>query len=251
MCLSVKKPIRLVASKDITVIKMVFTNIDIDNNLGFITPYRSEPIRLNDTQVPHAKPSLSFHKYNETEGCYGIGKGYVHSFLTQPLSTAGRREGVFYKAVIPKGTVYFTNNLCTSIASEKLFITDEQYTEADQTLLKNSIETVLLDRISALQQRTYKTHSGIHIGDCILEDGSRISPITAFNENLHSKVVGLVESISNGRDIHLYKSQIDFDSGKELLCVATLLLHEAYNPKRMYDEFYNHRKKTNGTTKKH
>ena len=242
MCLLIQKPIQLVASRDIPVVKMLFTNIREDNSVKYITPFRSVPVNINELQVPSPiKPSLRLHMkfvYGDNT-YYEIGKGYVHSYRIAPSKSTTVKSILYgtkdyYSAFIPKGTIYFAT--ATEVASEQLYISDKHYTENEDLLFNEASETIAMDSIVALQAYTPTDISKtIHIGDCQLKNGTYANPIEVYKQGNIDQVVGVVQGFKQGKKTcDLYTPSIPFIYGNEFLRSVCSMLMRQYDPKDLY-----------------
>jgi len=242
MCLLIQKPIQLVASRDIPVVKMLFTSIREDNSVEYITPFRSVPVNINELQVPSPiKPSLRLHMkfvYGDNT-YYEIGKGYVHSYRIAPSKSTTVKSILYgtkdyYRAFIPKGTIYFAT--ATEVASEQLYISDKHYTENEDLLFNESSEAIAMDSIVALQAYTpTDITKTIHIGDCQLKDGTYANPIEVYKQGNIDQVVGVVQGFKQGKKTcDLYTPSMPFIYGNEFLRSVCGILMRQYDPKDLY-----------------
>lgn len=87
-------------------------------------------------------------------------RGVIHSYLTERASLTDKERQV--KAIIKKGTRFYVSINCKEIASESLFITDEDIT-SDEI---NETKEYILSEIKSNSQIV----DGIRVGDIYLSN---------------------------------------------------------------------------------
>ena len=116
MCLVVSdKNNMFIAKKDIIVYKQLSESYD-----GFVTPCQNFPVKLNSEIIPKGKIELrSFG----SKKC--LDKGAIHAY------TIISDSGIYFEAIIKKGTKFWIQDDLTQIAAEKLYLTDKKVSIKD------------------------------------------------------------------------------------------------------------------------
>lgn len=152
MCLFANNLKPFVAKKDIAVVKVLY-----GDNGKFMTPVYWQEVTLNE----ELKPSGRFRDFlNDTVTGNQVRRGVIHSYLTERASLTDKERQV--KAIIKKGTRFYVSINCKEIASESLFITDEDIT-SDEI---NETKEYILSEIKSNSQIV----DGIRVGDIYLSN---------------------------------------------------------------------------------
>ena len=136
MCLIVSgKGNKFIAKKDIIVYKQLG-----ESSCGYVTPHQNFPVKLNSKIVPKGK--IELRSYGSKQ-C--LDRGAIHAYAIIP------RPGIYFKAIIKKGTEFWIQDDLTQIAAEKLYLTDKKafYKHSKPTdfsdYLKEGVDVYLKD----------------------------------------------------------------------------------------------------------
>ena len=111
MCLIVSgKGNKFIAKKDIIVYKQLG-----ESSYGYVTPHQNFPVKLNSEIVPKGK--IELRSYGSKQ-C--LDRGAIHAYAIIP------RPGIYFEAIIKKGTEFWIQDDLTQIAAEKLYLTDKE-----------------------------------------------------------------------------------------------------------------------------
>ena len=111
MCLIVSgKGNKFIAKKDIIVYKQLG-----ESSRGYVTPYQNFPVKLNSEIVPKGK--IELRSYGSKQ-C--LDRGAIHAYAIIPV------PGIYFEAIIKKGTEFWIQDDLTQIAAEKLYLTDKE-----------------------------------------------------------------------------------------------------------------------------
>ena len=111
MCLIVSgKGNKFIAKKDIIVYKQLG-----ESSYGYVTPYQNFPVKLNSEIVPKGK--IELRSYGSKQ-C--LDRGAIHAYAIIP------KPGIYFEAIIKKGTEFWIQDDLTQIAAEKLYLTDKE-----------------------------------------------------------------------------------------------------------------------------
>ena len=111
MCLIVSgKGNKFIAKKDIIVYKQLG-----ESYCGYFTKYQYFPVKLNSEIVPKGK--IELRSYGSKQ-C--LDRGAIHAYAIIPV------PGIYFKAIIKKGTEFWIQDDLTQIAAEKLYLTDKE-----------------------------------------------------------------------------------------------------------------------------
>ena len=110
MCLIVSgKGNKFIAKKDFIVYKQLE-----ESSCGYVTPCQDFPVKLNSEIVPKGK--IELRSYGSKQ-C--LDRGAIHAYAIIPV------PGIYFEAIIKKGTEFWIQDNLTQIAAEKLYITSE------------------------------------------------------------------------------------------------------------------------------
>ena len=136
MCLIVSgKGNKFIAKRDIIVYKQLGESF-----CGYVTPCRSFPVKLNSEIVPKGK--IELRSYGSKQ-C--LDRGAIHAYAIIPV------PGIYFEAIIKKGTEFWIQDDLTQIAAEKLYLTDKKvfYEHSKPTdfsdYLKEGVDVYLKD----------------------------------------------------------------------------------------------------------
>ena len=136
MCLIVSgKGNKFIAKKDIIVYKQLGESF-----CGYVTPCQDFPVKLNSEIVPKGK--IELRSYGSKQ-C--LDRGAIHAYAIIPV------PGIYFKAIIKKGTKFWIQDDLTQIAAEKLYLTDKEafYEHSKPTdfsdYLKEGVDVYLKD----------------------------------------------------------------------------------------------------------
>ena len=136
MCLIVSgKGNKFIAKKDIIVYKQLG-----ESSCGYVTPCQKFPVKLNSEIVPKGK--IELRSYGSKQ-C--LDRGAIHAYAIIP------RPGIYFEAIIKKGTEFWIQDDLTQIAAEKLYLTDKEafYKHSKPTdfsdYLKEGVDVYLKD----------------------------------------------------------------------------------------------------------
>ena len=111
MCLVVSnKNNMFIAKKDIIVYKQLE-----ESYIEYVTPHQHFPVKLNSVIVPKGKVELRSYGSKQC-----LDKGAIHAYTIIP------RPGIYFEAIIKKGTKFWVQDDLTQIAAEKLYLTDKK-----------------------------------------------------------------------------------------------------------------------------
>ena len=148
MCLIVSsKENKFIAKKDIVVYKQLE-----GSSYGYVTPHQNFPVKLNSEIVPKGKIEL---KSYGSKQC--LDRGAIHAYAIIP------KPGIYFKAIIKKGTEFWIQDDLTQIAAKKLYLTDKE------AFYKHSKPTDFSDYLE----------EGV---DVYLKDGRRCKITDSFNK---------------------------------------------------------------------
>ena len=112
MCLIVSgKGNKFIAKKDI----IVYKQLGGGSFCGYVTPHQNFPVKLNSEIVPKGK--IELRSYGSKQ-C--LDRGAIHAYAIIP------RPGIYFKAIIKKGTEFWIQDDLTQIAAKKLYLTDKK-----------------------------------------------------------------------------------------------------------------------------
>lgn len=115
MCLIVSSENNMfIAKNDIVVYKRLKRHYYCGDS-EFITYCQNFPVQLNSDMIPKEKPTL-----REYGSKYRLDEGVIHAFTEVPV------KGVFFEAIIKKGTKFWVQDDLEEIAAEKLYLTDKR-----------------------------------------------------------------------------------------------------------------------------
>mgnify|MGYP003458976770 CR=1 FL=1 len=136
MCLIVSgKGNKFIAKKDIIVYKQLE-----ESSCGYVTPCQDFPVKLNSEIVPKGK--IELRSYGSKQ-C--LDRGAIHAYAIIPI------PGIYFEAIIKKGTEFWIQDDLTQIAAEKLYLTDKEafYKHSKPTdfsdYLKEGVDVYLKD----------------------------------------------------------------------------------------------------------
>ena len=136
MCLIVSgKGNKFIAKKDIIVNKQLG-----ESSCGYVTFHQKFPVKLNSEIVPKGK--IELRSYGSKQ-C--LDRGAIHAYAIIP------RPGIYFEAIIKKGTEFRIQDDLTQIAAEKLYLTDKEafYKHSKPTdfsdYLKEGVDVYLKD----------------------------------------------------------------------------------------------------------
>ena len=136
MCLIVSgKGNKFIAKKDIIVYKQLGESF-----CGYVTPCQDFPVKLNSEIVPKGK--IELRNYGSKQ-C--LDRGAIHAYAIIPV------PGIYFEAIIKKGTEFWIQDDLTQIAAEKLYLTDKKafYKHSKPTdfsdYLKEGVDVYLKD----------------------------------------------------------------------------------------------------------
>ena len=136
MCLIVSgKGNKFIAKKDIIVYKQLK-----ESSCGYVTPCQDFPVKLNSEIVPKGK--IELRSYGSKQY---LDRGAIHAYAIIP------RPGIYFEAIIKKGTEFWIQDDLTQIAAEKLYLTDKEafYKHSKPTdfsdYLKEGVDVYLKD----------------------------------------------------------------------------------------------------------
>ena len=136
MCLIVSgKGNKFIAKKDIIVYKQLEKS-----TCGYVTPCQNFPVKLNSEIVPKGKIELRSCGLKQC-----LDRGAIHAYSIIP------RPGIYFEAIIKKGTEFWIQDDLTQIAAEKLYLTDKEafYKRSKPTdfsdYLKEGVDVYLKD----------------------------------------------------------------------------------------------------------
>ena len=137
MCLIVSgKGNKFIAKKDI----IVYKQLGGGSFCGYVTPHQNFPVKLNSKIVPKGK--IELRSYGSKQY---LDRGAIHAYAIIP------RPGIYFKAIIKKGTEFWIQDDLTQIAAEKLYLTDKEafYKHSKPTdfsdYLKEGVDVYLKD----------------------------------------------------------------------------------------------------------
>ena len=111
MCLIVSgKGNKFIAKKDIIVYKQLGESF-----CGYVTPCQDFPVKLNSEIVPKGK--IELRSYGSKQ-C--LDRGAIHAYAIIPV------PGIYFEAIIKKGTEFWIQDDLTQIAAKKLYLTDKK-----------------------------------------------------------------------------------------------------------------------------
>ena len=111
MCLIVSgKGNKFIAKKDIIVYKQLG-----ESSYGYVTPHQNFPVKLNSEIVPKGK--IELRSYGSKQ-CLDRGAIHAYAIISRP--------GIYFEAIIKKGTEFWIQDDLTQIAAEKLYLTDKE-----------------------------------------------------------------------------------------------------------------------------
>ena len=112
MCLIVSgKGNKFIAKKDI----IVYKQLGGGSFYGYVTSHQNFPVKLNSEIVPKGK--IELRSYGSKQ-C--LDRGAIHAYAIIPV------PGIYFKAIIKKGTEFWIQDDLTQIAAEKLYLTDKE-----------------------------------------------------------------------------------------------------------------------------
>ena len=136
MCLIVSgKGNKFIAKKDFIVYKQLE-----ESSCGYVTPCQDFPVKLNSEIVPKGK--IELRSYGSKQ-CLDRGAIHAYSIIPDP--------GIYFEAIIKKGTEFWIQDDLTQIAAEKLYLTDKEafYKHSKPTdfsdYLKEGVDVYLKD----------------------------------------------------------------------------------------------------------
>ena len=137
MCLIVSgKGNKFIAKKNI----IVYKQLEGGSFCGYVTSHQNFPVKLNSEIVPKGK--IELRSYGSKQ-C--LDRGAIHAYAIIP------RPGIYFKAIIKKGTEFWIQDDLTQIAAEKLYLTDKKafYKHSKPTdfsdYLKEGVDVYLKD----------------------------------------------------------------------------------------------------------
>ena len=136
MCLIVSgKGNKFIAKKDIIVYKQLE-----ESSCGYVTPCQDFPVKLNSEIVPEGKIELRSCGLKQC-----LDRGAIHAYSIIPA------QGIYFEAIIKKGTEFWIQDNLTEVAAEKLYLTDKEafYKHSKPTdfsdYLKEGVDVYLKD----------------------------------------------------------------------------------------------------------
>ena len=136
MCLIVSgKGNKFIAKKDIIVYKQLE-----ESSCGYVTPCQDFPVKLNSEIVPEGKIELRSCGLKQC-----LDRGAIHAYSIIPA------PGIYFEAIIKKGTEFWIQDNLTEVAAEKLYLTDKEafYKHSKPTdfsdYLKEGVDVYLKD----------------------------------------------------------------------------------------------------------
>ena len=137
MCLIVSgKGNKFIAKKDI----IVYKQLGGGSFCGYVTSHQNFPVKLNSEIVPKGK--IELRSYGSKQ-C--LDRGAIHAYAIIPV------PGIYFEAIIKKGTEFWIQDDLTQIAAEKLYLTDKEafYEHSKPTdfsdYLKEGVDVYLKD----------------------------------------------------------------------------------------------------------
>ena len=137
MCLIVSgKGNKFIAKKDI----IVYKQLGGGSFCGYVTSHQNFPVKLNSEIVPKGK--IELRSYGSKQ-C--LDRGAIHAYAIIPV------PGIYFEAIIKKGTEFWIQDDLTQIAAEKLYLTDKKafYEHSKPTdfsdYLKEGVDVYLKD----------------------------------------------------------------------------------------------------------
>lgn len=130
MCLIVSgKENKFIAKKDI----IVYKKLEQSGFERYVTFYQKFPVKLNSLLVPEG--DFMLEPYGSK---YQIGEGVIHAYTKIPES------GIYFEAIIEKGTKFWIQDDLSEVAAESLFLTDVKVigNKEKQSNIFNCIEGV-------------------------------------------------------------------------------------------------------------
>ena len=130
MCLYIGKNSSFIAKSDIIVYKELK---QIGKN-DYVTPHQDFPVKLDNLLIPEGIATEKPCGFK-----YRIEEGTIHAYSIIP------RPGIYFKAIIKRGTKFWIQDDLTEVAAEKLYITSELAGKEEETDLSEYIKEFGVD----------------------------------------------------------------------------------------------------------
>ena len=196
----------ILAKKDIIVYKQLK-----ESSCGYVTPNQNFPVKLNSEIVPKGKSELRSYGSKQC-----LDRGAIHAYAIIPV------PGIYFKAIIKKGTEFWIQDDLTQIAAEKLYLTDKKvfYEHSKPTdfsdYLKEGVDVYLKDgrRCKITDSFDKKDVIGVYGYDNqVIALALEYKELPLFNEELPNEISknNFIEENSYNRSELITKLEKDLD----------------------------------------